>query len=194
MDTEVKELLVKASRLVEEANVSEDLRGVAFAKTLDILHQGAGFSPTSRRQGDASVEPQPDQGEDGTLLSTLANSLELPLEQIKDVFYADGERIELIISPQQLDKSTAGAMKEIALLITVARQCSGLEEWTPVSEVREVCDDFRKVDSSNFAKTITSMQSLRPRGKGQQRELKVRRPALEEAKDLIKRLSLGGES
>ena len=161
---------------------------------MDILYQGASVSSTSHQQGDASVEPQANQDEDGTLLSKLADSLELPLEQIKDVFYADGEQIELIISPQQLDKSTASAMKEVALLITVARQYSGLEEWTSVNEVRKACDNLGPFDSSNFAKAMMATKFLRSKGKGQQRELKAPRTALEGAKVLIERFSSGEES
>ncbi len=200
MNTNIKELLIEASTLVgeliEEEKIPKDLRDVAFTKTIDILYQGASISSTNDTQNNAfsTSKSQPNRGGNDTPLSQLADSLEVSLEQVKEVFDFDGEHLELIISPRQLDKSTAGAMKEIALLVTVARQYSNLEEWTPISEVREACINLGPFDAPNFSKAITSINSLRFKGSGQKRELKAPRSALEEAKDLVRRLSSGEES
>ena len=109
------------------------------------------------------------------------------LELIYDV--QDGEP-NVVISAKKLPGNKAQATKLLAQLVVGARQAAGLEEWTPVGEVRSVVTEFGSLDSGNFAATVRQLDSVcLLRGKGVNRELKVTKPGMEEIASVINGLA-----
>ena len=86
----------------------------------------------------------------------------------------------------KLDSSTATATKQIALLVAGARQLTGVEEWTDSKEIRRICSDYGRFDTTNFAKTIKVMDdAFSFRGKSQQLQVRLHQRGIDKLKQLI---------
>jgi hypothetical protein len=176
-------ILAEAAKVVDEAGVPEDLRAAAFQAAVQALTaEGEG-------SGDPSgATPQATEGPLASIAATLG--LELPL--VADVYFEDGDRLGIGVAASKLERGKSAGARQLALLVAAGRQAGGYEEWTPSSEIRHVCDDFGRFDSSNFASTLADMGDVfQIRGSRQQREVRLKRPGLEAAGQLIRKL--GGE-
>lgn len=160
-----REVLTEALKDVEEADVPEDLREIAFAKAFDLRagtvravpSTGAGgvageggAVPTTRGQLDAGGDP----------LARIAQRLGINAETVAEVFDVHEGEVELIIPAGKLPTRVATATKEIALLVAGGRQAAGIEDWTSLDKIRDVCAYFRRLDSGNFAKTVREMDDV----------------------------------
>jgi hypothetical protein len=113
---------------------------------------------------------------------------------VAEVFEVLDGDLELIVPAGKIADRAASGTKEIALLIAGARQAAGVEDWTSLDVIREVCSDFKRLDSGNFAKTIKQMEDVFNVRRESERKMLVRmsRPGWEAFGTLVKRL--GGES
>lgn len=192
MSDSIRNILVAAREDVAAAEIPPELQEVAFREALR-LHAGGGLSAAIGPQGPTVKTlpgaPAPNAMEGDAPLSRIASALSLDEAVVAEVFHPTEEGIELIASPGGLADRTATATKQIALLVAAGRQGAGLDEWTPLSEVREWCDHYRKLDSANFSSTIKEMENLlRFRGSSRKREVRMSKPAWEEAATLVRRL------
>jgi hypothetical protein len=195
MTQNIRDILIAAREDVEAADIPPDLKEVAFREALR-MHAGGGTDSgngaTESSTGGATADGGTGASSgatDGSPLSRIAQALSLDQEIVGEVFNVVGGDIELIAAPGALAPRTATATKEIALLVAAGRQGAGLEEWTPVSEVREWCENYRKLDSPNFSSTIKEMEDvLRFRGTPRKREIRMAKPAWEQAAALVRRL------
>jgi hypothetical protein len=194
--TNIRDILIAAREDVDAADIPTELREIAFQEALKLHAAGAGAaSPANETpKGQALAPSGPGPGAtDGTPLARIAAALGVEEDVVGEVFNPTVDGIELIAPPGGLAGKSAAATKEIALLVAAGRQGAGLEEWTPLSEVREWCDQYRKLDSPNFSSTVKEMESLlRFRGSSRKREVRMSKPAWEEAAALVRRLG-GGE-
>jgi hypothetical protein len=128
--------------------------------------------------------------DEGDVLGRIASALKVDrgiLELVYDV--RDGEP-ELVVASRRLASNKAQAARQLAQLISAARQAAGLEEWTSTATIRKVVTDYGKLDVSNFAATIQQMDKVAViRGKALQREVKITRPGMEATADLIKSIA-----
>lgn len=123
-------------------------------------------------------------------ISTVLNVDRELLELIYDV--RDGEP-HLVISARKIPENKASATRQLGQLVAAARQAAGLEDWTSTGVIRAVVQDYGRLDSSNFATNIQQMDGVGVvRGKGQQREIKITKPGLENTAELIKNLAGAG--
>ena len=193
-----REILTETLRDVEEADVPEDLRGIAFEKVFD-LRAGTVRSVESTSAGDvAGVGPpvpaaRADLDAGGDPLAQIAQRLGVEAETVAEVFDVHEGEVELIIPAGKLPNRTATATKQIALLVAGGRQAAGIEDWTSIDVIREVCSYFRRLDSPNFAKTIKEMDDVLNFRNPSPRKIQVRlaRPGWEQLADDVRRL--GGE-
>jgi hypothetical protein len=194
--TDIRTILQETLADLTAANVPDDLRPVAFETILIArLREDTG------RASDPTVS-KPLQllagGHDGDdfapapPMESIAQRLGLDIETVKEVFNVTTEgEIELVVPAAKLPAASAIATKDIALLVAAARQAGGGEEWTPFGAIRTVADDYRRLDSSNFATTIQDMKnffairSSSPRKK----EVRMTRPAWERASALVRELA-----
>ena len=193
-----REVLIEALKDVEEADVPDDLREIAFAKAFDlragtgravqVVGAGGGAGeqsavPVTRGQLDAGGDP----------LARIAQRLEIDVETVGEVFDVHEGQVELIIPAGKLPSRVATATKQIALLVAGARQAAGIEDWTSLDKVRDVCAYFRKLDSGNFAKTVREMDDVFNFRNPTPRKIQVRlaRPGWELVADEVRRL--GGD-
>jgi hypothetical protein len=189
---EVREVLVRALKEVDEADIPSELRAVAFGKAVDLLSTGAQDAtrqlPPPRRDPLGNGQP----AAESSPLERIATRLKLDTEVVQDVFDHDDDGLRVVVSPKKLEKQDARATKQLALLVAAGRQAAGLDEddWTNVSEIRQVAEDYRKLDPSNFAKHIAQLQDeFSVRGSGQKRALRVTRPGWDAARELVERLA-----
>jgi hypothetical protein len=198
MDAE-REVLVEALRDVEETNVPDDLREVAFSKAFDlragkVSPQPAVASPAPPAYGGANSGAPPQTGPPSAdPLGRIAERLKLDPLTVGEVFSASEDGLELIVPAGKLPARPATATKEIALLIAGGRQAAGLDEWTTWDEIRRWCAEFKRLDGGNFAKTIREMEDVFNFRRESERKHLVRlaRPGWERLTDSIRRL--GGE-
>jgi hypothetical protein len=186
------EILVSALNDVEESNVPDELREVAFAKAIDLRSRSiTGIDGHNTTFGNAAEE---NNVSGGNSLDRIAARLVMKRAEIEDVYHeSDSGEIELIVGAGKLSATSSAATREIALLLTAGRQGSGKEEWTPIDAVRKACEDYRKLDGPNFSTTIRGMEDVFTfRGTTRKRELRVARPGWERAAQLVREL-LGGD-
>lgn len=190
-----REVLVATLEDVRAAETPEALLEVAFSKTFD-LHAGiVGPHAPAAPADSASVAP-PGRAVaaatgSGDLLAAVAAKTGVDRETVAEVFDERHGELELIIGPGKLPTSVSAGAKDIALLVAGGRQAAGIEEWTALDAVREVCAEFKKLDSGNFAKTIKAMTDEFNVRKESERKTVVRvsRPGWDAFSALVRRLA-----
>jgi hypothetical protein len=189
---EPREVLVATLEDVKETDVPEALRVIAFSKVFD-LRVGT-VTPAPSPAGVHQPQGRRDAGGDPSdPLSAIAHRIGTSRDTVSEVFDVRDGTAELIIPPGKLPTATASATKEIALLVAGGHQAGEGEEWTPVDAIRDVCRDFKKLDSANFAKTVNSMQDVfNFRKEERKASVKLARPGWDTFGALVRRL--GGES
>ena len=184
--TEIRDILLAALEDVNESGVPDDLREVAFAKAVDLR---AGVKPPGTGVGSTSFGSTP-ESEESDALGRIAKQLGLDKAVAGDIFHDQDGDIELIVSPSKLSPKAARGTKEVALLLVAGRQAAGIEEWTPLSKIREVCELFKKLDGPNFSSALKEMENVFSfRGSSRQREVKMARPGWEEASAFVQKLA-----
>jgi thymidine phosphorylase len=187
--SETASLLAEALKAVQEAEIPEDLRELAFSKAFDTLSGGvpAGALTANAGQG----------GETGTIPGPLADSalrrisakLGIDEDATEASFDLDEGKIRLSLPARKFDKQKSRATKEIALLVAAGRQAAGVEERTEVGVIRDVVTKYGKLDPPNFASTIREMdEEFNILGSRMQRRVKVNRRGFEKAGQMIKDL------
>ena len=197
-----REVLIAALQDVEDAKIPDDLRAVALWKAIDLRagigaveRPGAGSTPTGA--GSSRLQQEATTGDTGARsgdsLASIAHRLGLDRATVEEVFTVQGADLELIVPVGKLPSKVAAATKEIALLIAGGRQAAGVEEWTSWDIIRVVCIDYKRIDSTNFAKTVREMDDVFNFRKDSERKLSVRlaRPGWDRLAEAIRRL--GGE-
>jgi hypothetical protein len=190
--TSVVELLRTAIAAVREADVPPELHAAAFGKAIELLGSSKkGTPPTAGRPEESRIIGQSSDAD--SEMDKVANALNIDAETLAEVYEFESDKLNVVVPASRLESSKKGATRQLALLLAAGRQAGGREEWTDVKEIRQVCDDFGKFDSANFAFTITSMGDVFSiKGTGQQRKVRVNRTGLELAASLIRGLT-GGE-
>ncbi len=119
-----------------------------------------------------------DQGEGSGPLAALVDRAGIEEPKLRHVYsLGHDEEPEIVVSVRRLAETDAEATRQLALLVTGARQGLGLEEWTSASEIREWSKRYSRYDSKNFARTLTEMEEeFSTRGKGVSKELWLTMP------------------
>jgi hypothetical protein len=193
-----RDILIETLRDVEDGDVPEDLRGIAFEKVFE-LRAGTLRSGESASAGGVAGVGTPvsaaraelDAG--GDPVARIAQRLGLGAETVGEVFDVHEGEVELIIPAGKLPNRPATGTKQIALLVAGGRQAAGTEDWTSIDVIRQACSYFRRLDSPNFAKTIKEMDDVLNFRNPSPRKIQVRlaRPGWEQLADDVRRL--GGE-
>jgi hypothetical protein len=142
-----------------------------------------------------AAAPVPESGRasaaEPSVAQALAARLKRPVEELADIYDFSADPVALIVSPGRLASTVARATEQIALLVVASRQAGSNDAWTSTSEIRAVCQDYSRFDSSNFATTLTSLHDeFAFRGTGRSREVRLTRPGWEKVSKLL--TELGG--
>lgn len=189
---EVSDILASAQEAVKKAQIDDSLKPVAFEKAVDLLAASAGLTsgkehvPSAAASGSAAGTTSAD----GTLLGKVASKLKLDVATVKEVLHEEDGKFDVIVSPGALEKAKSTGMKQLALLVAVARQGAELEEFTEADHIRYFADTFGKYDEGNFATDLKSMtEEFRIRRDGRKILVKLSRPGWDAAAALVRRLA-----
>jgi len=129
----------------------------------------------------------------GNALAKIAAKFNVDGESVGEVYEADGDSIKLIIAASKLEQEKRAATKQIALLVAAGRQAADIDPgWTESRVIREICDDYGKLDSGNFAKSVRDQGDVFSYdGSGQSLKVKVNRAGFERAGETVKQLTGG---
>lgn len=190
---DVSQILIKAFKDVEDAKIPDDLREIAFKEAIRLREVSAGLTGGATPEGAGEDGGGEGSGAPGAI-AQIAGRFGVDAVQVGEVFTERDGEVLLAIGSKSLSSGKRPATREIALLTAGSRQATGVEEWTSVNKIREWCEQYAKYDAPNFAKTIADMDDLfQFTGKGQKREVRLRQPAWEEARDLVRNIVGGGD-
>ncbi len=171
----ISEFLRSAAKEVEESGVAGELRPAAFEAAVQLLRDSDGI---------AGEEEKSHSGAIGDRVTMIASKIGISTEIAAEVYDAAGDRLEIIVPAARLDPTMSGGARQLALLVAAGRQAGGYDaEWTGAERIREVCRDFGRFDSANFASSLRELSDAFVfRGKGHRREVRVTRPGWDQAR------------
>ncbi len=180
---------------VDAIGVSTDDRKVVLKALLKA--RLAAFLPTALGSTGASHVgtgggggAQHTRVEDGDVMGKIAATLKIDRDTLELVYALQDGEPHVVVSSKKISNNKAVGTRQLGQLVAAARQIAGLEEWTPATTIRKVVTDYGRQDSSNFAATIQQMDNVAVvRGKGQQREIKITKPGIENTAELVKALT-----
>lgn len=184
--SEAVQTAIDLRRELEESELDQDFALAAFPVLLE--HRLAGTSSTTFAGAAAST---PATAAEPSAAQALAARVKLPVEKLEDIYDFSADPVALIVSPGRLASIVARATEQIALLVVASRQAISNEAWTSTSDIRSVCQEYARFDSSNFATTVTALhEELAFRGTGRSREVRLTRPGWDKVSKLL--AELGG--
>jgi len=182
-DTALAEALKRAARLIDAANLPEDLRPAAFNGVLTRILSGTGTAVSVAPNGEIS---SPSQGE---AISRLASKLGVSVDMVVEVYQAgDDGTLEVHIPTAKLSKTKSSATKELALLVMAGRQI-GAEEWTDSDVFIPVLEHYGKFDSANNAAIMKDDKHWKISRAGKKRRFQLRKTGWEAAAELVKTMA-----
>ena len=193
---QLAEILQRVLEVTESLGGDEHrLREIAFEKLLEheLNHASASNTPEPPKAEKRSSDEEVD-----TSLATpqmradaVSRYFKIRPEEAIDLFDLSEEAPELQIPSHKLDSSTAGAVREIALLVCGARTALGIE--TGSRHIREAASEYKKVDA-NFNKHLTDFDLIAVRGKPRSpnRLVRMRVIGAEAARELAQQLVSNG--
>jgi hypothetical protein len=190
-EVEVVDILRAARDAVATAEIPEELRGVAFAKAVDLL---SGPSGQIGKPPLGNLPPSNDAGESAHSVTAVSRKLGLQVPVLESVYDLTDDAVTVVIARSRLPEQKGPATKLLALLLAVGRQSAGYDDgWTATEVIRQQCSDVGIFDGNHFAESIGQMDDVFVhRGKGLRREVKVTQHGYEVAAREIRRL-LGNE-
>jgi hypothetical protein len=186
-------ILENALQITKGANLPPNLEAIGFEKTIDYLL--GNHSESDKQQRSQATVPSSngsDADDSSSPLEAIAQKLQIDLSTVEEIFSFDGDKgLQIIVGANKLGSEKKAAMHKLAVLVAGGRQVGGLEEWTKLATVREVCEQFGKLDSKNFSTVMNDLDDIFGyRGKGgANREMRINRSGWEELKTAIGNLS-----
>ena len=197
MPTSVDELasLVATARQATKDLDGSSLQQIAFERVLvHLLANSAAPASTAPSHREPATTAVAAQGADGVLadeqqrLDALAHYFKILPEQVLHIFEVTEAQPKLTIHTKHLSESKSEATRDIALL--VAGALTALGQQTTTSLIREVTDNYGKLDDSNFMKTLTDQHEISVLGKprSSNRIIRMRVTGAEAAQALVRRI------
>jgi hypothetical protein len=180
-----------AHHAVMEADLPPELQEVAFAQVLRHVLREASTPSGARPEQPVGLVPFVE----GAGLSRLAARVGVSESALADLFEITEDSVSLHVASSRISSTKSRATREVALLITGARQGSGADEaWTAVEHVRETLQHYRRYDTNNFSSYLKGVtDAFNFRGRGSSMEVRLTQPGWEMAINLITSLA-GGSS
>lgn len=178
MTTDIHSILAEAAADVEKAGVPDDLRAAAFSAAVALRTSAT----TGSSAVPAAAAPLAHGGQEDWH-TRVATALGVSAEDVDEGFDLEDNRMRLTIAPSRLPRQKATAMKDVALLVSAARQAAGVDAdgWTSADAIREECRELGVLDANNFAAEIQLPDVMSQRGRGRSRQLKITRRGYEQA-------------
>jgi hypothetical protein len=125
-----------------------------------------------------------------TWLGRLAAKFGVPESNLADVFEVEDNLVVLHVASARISATKSRATREVALLLTAARQGSGIDDaWTDVSYIRDALAQYNRYDQSNFSKYLRETDDVFNFRGRPVNQIRLTRPGWETAGELIKALT-----
>lgn len=188
-EEEVAAAVRAALRIVDEADVPDDLRSVVFEKAYSSLTVVADAAAQQTFSPSVEGARLADVGADNDEVARIASKLRVERRLVERVLEIDEDGAHIIVPRSRLAKQKSVAIQQVATLVVAARQAAGREEWTPQTAVRAETEALGVDDRSNFASHIKNVLGIRGRGSGRTGELRMNAVGFESAAELISQLA-----
>jgi hypothetical protein len=183
------ERLQHAQEIVKESDLAAEFNPVAFAEVFRALDDGAATSDTKTRQP-VQRRVTTMQGELSERLAAVAQAFDVDPSVIEQVFADDDDQLVIVLPPRRFESSSRGAMKQVAILMTCARQAGGWDgSWTQPKTIRDECMRIG-VCSKNFGAVIEGLDMFSGQGTGSQRRLRAHNASFKAARNVLKELGV----
>lgn len=181
---QIVEQLKAGLQAVEEAGVPPDLQAVAYRHALQMLTGETPIPGPGRDSGSGR------ESAENPLLVSISRRLQIERDVVAHVFEEENDQVHLILTKARLpnSKSKAASMRNVALLVAAGRQAAGIEDYTPAALIRHECEELGVLDPPNFSVELGRI-GMRTRGGPKSREVHASRHQLEEAANLMVRIS-----
>jgi hypothetical protein len=197
---EVRQAAAAALADVNALAVEGEDRKIVLKALLDARLGRSALAPAAFNGVAASVSngaaaPAAPAVASGDVVDKMSAVLKVDRDTLDLVYALQEGEPHVVVSAKKIAPNKALAARQLGHLVAAARQAAGLEEWTSAATIRKVVTDYGRLDSGNFASAIQQMDNVAViRGKGQQREVKITKPGMEAAGELIKSLAGATES
>lgn len=191
--TRIRDSIAAALADIDQSDVAAGDRAVVLREVLRLRLGGSALAPEATVH---TLETPPPPAalpiDESDVLGRISAKLRVERDLLELLYDVQDGKPSVVVSGKKLPDNKSYATKLLAQLVVGARQAAGMEEWTPVGEVRNVVNDYGRLDSGNFAASIQQLDNICLfRGKGANRELKVTKPGMEEIASVIKTLAGG---
>lgn len=182
-----------AHQAVHEARLPDDLRAIAFTEVLRHL-LGTGGPVVDGAPAQPAVEVFDEYASQPLFTSRaarLAWRLEIDEEALADVLDIEDDVVTYHVLSSRISTARSRATVELAMLVTVVRQGSGLDDsWTHAIHVRELLQRYNRYDPSNFAANLKAAGDLfTVRGRPPALEIRLTQAGWEAATDHVRSLA-----
>ena len=189
----MSDTLRAAVAAVDEAQVPDDLRSIAFSKAVDLLAgNGPGDAPRANAEGrpTATLGATLDAPSEG--LERIAVALGVPGDRIEMIYTEHGDMLQVVADPDDLGKTTKERAKVVALLLAAGRQIGGWDEGSTSDEfVRAEIDRLGVYDSTNYSNHVRELTAwFNLNGSGKKATYKLKHSGRQHLKELAARLTI----
>jgi hypothetical protein len=186
------DLLKRAVAAVEEADVPEDLRTLAFAKALDLLVSGKPSQSEDKNSGKSTSEGGGCGHQRDDFASRIAAKIDVSPTLVDRIF--DEHEEDLIFSGDVsgLGKSRNEKVHALTLLLLAGRRWAGLDTGgvTQDGVLRAEIDRHGLLDVSNYSRQISVLKPyITITGSGKSGSYKIKYDGLEKAKQLARSMA-----
>jgi hypothetical protein len=183
----VARVLSEALDVLERADVPPELRTAALPEAIRLIDRTE--APTD--VGGSTQQDEEELGGAVASLEKLGKRLDLPMEVLTDIYYVDGDALQLTAPSRKIAPSKKEGTAEIAVLVTVGRQGAGLDnDLTSVNEVRHWARELGRYDDKHFGEHLQGADNvLTIIGKGMQRNLRTKWHEKEQLREIIQRVA-----
>jgi len=204
LSEDIADILSKAWKAVQGAEIPEPLQELALGRAIDFLTGGAtnsgGFDGNGGGGGDpgrqgrgGSNDPDPGDGGDSDeqlLYRKMSEGTGVPVDQLERLVHVDGGSAKVYLKKGDLPQKAAAAQKAITLILVVATHFLTGEEEVDLAAAREECKDFNVFDG-NYSTNVDSIDNFKATGpRGGNKKVKVRRALIHSFKDEMVKFGL----
>jgi hypothetical protein len=186
------DVLRAAVQAVEEAEVPEDLRSVAFGKAVDLLAGTAGRDAGVPAPAGVGAEtPSGGGAAPSTGLQKIADAFAVQADRIEMIYTEHGDALQVVADPDDLGSSTKERAKSVALLVAAGRQLGGWDESATSDElVRAEVNRLGVYDPTNYAKHVKELTAwFNVNGAGKKATYKLKHAGRQHVKEMAARLT-----
>jgi hypothetical protein len=193
-DTKVEpvDLIRRAIAAVEQADVPEDLRQLAFAKVLELLANGIAVGKDSKSPEDDAVTRSESSSGQSNPISAISSKIGVSVSTMDRVFDEDDGELVFSGNVAALGSSRSDKVHALALLLLAGRRWAGLDGGgiTQDHVVRAEIDRHGLLDVSNYGKHVATLKPfVAISGSGKNATYKIKYDGLEKAKQLARSLA-----